>query len=368
MGAHPGGLFAGDLPVDGYGEDYDFWVDARAAIARDDYDEWIRHWVLDVPRPGRVPATGSGQSGSPRSAPRRDADSWQVDEPRTRPISTRPSNRWEVAAALRRPAPRRPGVRRSARTRCSPARASRTSRRGSASTAARSAGSDVQLTAEIGLWGYDPTPADPFVLNHRNFPSATMLGDAAMVLGTLVGGPGTTTIGCLGGAQVDRHGNINSTLDSRRPVPRRLGWRQRRRERRGRGGRGRHADAAAHAARVRVHHVAGSRCARARHRSRHCSRRRDATDELVLTAVPERDGPLAERIDAARAACGWELAVAADVARARRTDCGGDRGAAALGPARLVPPRPLKPRMRCQRRRATARYASTGCGWPNRKP
>ena len=31
MGAHPGGLYVGDLPVDGYGEDYDFWVEARAA-------------------------------------------------------------------------------------------------------------------------------------------------------------------------------------------------------------------------------------------------------------------------------------------------------------------------------------------------
>ena len=40
----------------------------------------------------------------------------------------------------------------------------------------------IELTAEIGLWGYDAVPADPFVLNHRNFPTATMLGDAAMVL------------------------------------------------------------------------------------------------------------------------------------------------------------------------------------------
>src|SRR5438093_8869313 len=48
MGAHPGGLFAGSLPVDGYGEDYEFWVDARAATRRDDYDDWIRHWVLEV--------------------------------------------------------------------------------------------------------------------------------------------------------------------------------------------------------------------------------------------------------------------------------------------------------------------------------
>ncbi len=34
MGAHPGGLYAGAVPVDGYGEDYDFWVDARAAHPR----------------------------------------------------------------------------------------------------------------------------------------------------------------------------------------------------------------------------------------------------------------------------------------------------------------------------------------------
>jgi acyl CoA:acetate/3-ketoacid CoA transferase beta subunit len=38
-----------------------------------------------------------------------------------------------------------------------------------------------------------------------------MLGDASLVLGTLVGGPGTTTVACLGGAQVDRFGNVNST-------------------------------------------------------------------------------------------------------------------------------------------------------------
>ena len=38
-----------------------------------------------------------------------------------------------------------------------------------------------------------------------------------MVLGTLVGGAGTTTIGCLGGAQIDRFGNVNSTRIEPRP-------------------------------------------------------------------------------------------------------------------------------------------------------
>jgi acyl CoA:acetate/3-ketoacid CoA transferase beta subunit len=38
-----------------------------------------------------------------------------------------------------------------------------------------------------------------------------------MVLGALVGGAGTTTIGCLGGAQIDKTGNINSTHIVPRP-------------------------------------------------------------------------------------------------------------------------------------------------------
>jgi len=61
-----------------------------------------------------------------------------------------------------------------------------------------------------------------------------MLGDAAMVLGTLVGGEGTTTIGCLGGAQIDRFGNVNSTRIEPRPFLVGSGGGQRRREHRDR--------------------------------------------------------------------------------------------------------------------------------------
>jgi hypothetical protein len=34
-----------------------------------------------------------------------------------------------------------------------------------------------------------------------------------------------------------------------------------------------------------------------------------ATSELVLAAMPSGDSPIADRIAAAQAACGWELAV-----------------------------------------------------------
>src|SRR6202044_939497 len=73
------------------------------------------------------------------------------------------------------------------------------------------AGRDVMLTAELGLWGYQPTPADPYIFNQRVFPATPYLSDASAVLGMVIGGPGTTTVGCLGAAEVDRNGSLNST-------------------------------------------------------------------------------------------------------------------------------------------------------------
>ncbi len=215
MGAHPGGLFTRGLPVDGYGEDYEFWVEARAATRRDDYDAWIRHWVLDVETQEQwLDKLGGARIEALRA--KAQSDSWHADQAAHPPDLDAPANAWERAAVW--------GARYLAgRVQATHANAVLAGA-GVANLAAwlgvqlaREAGCDVQLTAEIGLWGYDATPADPFVLNHRNFPSATMLNDAQTVLGALVGGYGTTTIGCLGGAQVDRFGNINSTHIAPRP-------------------------------------------------------------------------------------------------------------------------------------------------------
>ncbi|MGZ8762113.1 MAG: CoA-transferase [Acidimicrobiia bacterium] len=210
LGAHPGGLYPGSLPVDGYGEDYDFWVDARNATRNDDYGEWIQRWILGP----ETHAAYLEQLGPDRVATlrrRADRDSWQDDAAEHPPDLEAPINAWERAATF--------GARHLAERVIALDAHAVLAGAGVANLAAwlgvdlaRAAGSRVELTAEIGLWGYDPTPADPFVLNHRNFPSATMLGDASLVLGSLVGGAGTTTIACLGGAQIDRVGNVNSTL------------------------------------------------------------------------------------------------------------------------------------------------------------
>jgi acyl CoA:acetate/3-ketoacid CoA transferase beta subunit/acyl CoA:acetate/3-ketoacid CoA transferase alpha subunit len=205
LGAHPGGCFARDLPVEGYAEDYDFWIEARAATRRDDYDDWIRRWILE-------PADQNdylGRLGPPRVAAlrARAAQGPPAPEP---PGQDRPPNAWEHAAVW--------GARTVAERVVAAGHDAVLAGAGVANLAAwlgvraaRSGGSRVELCAEIGLWGYDPVPGDPFVLNHHNFPTATVLADASFVLGVVAGGAHTRLLGCLGAAQVDRDGNLNTT-------------------------------------------------------------------------------------------------------------------------------------------------------------
>jgi acyl CoA:acetate/3-ketoacid CoA transferase beta subunit len=210
MGAHPGGLFSRDLPVEPYGEDLDFWSSARAASHGSEYDEWIEKWVLGPASQGEyIERLPEGRVARLRS--RAAADSWRDDEAAFPPDLSSPVNSWEAAAVH--------GGRYLARRVIDLGADAVLAGAGVANLAAwlavymaRAEGSGVVLTAELGLWGYEPTPADPFVFNHRSFPTATMLGDADLVLGTLVSGPGTAVVGCLGAAQIDRGGNINSTL------------------------------------------------------------------------------------------------------------------------------------------------------------
>jgi len=321
LGAHPGGLFTGALPADGYGEDYDFWVEARAATRRvatsegadaePSFDDWIRHWVLEVDSQEEyLERLGPERVGALRAkaAP----ESWLTDQVEFPPDLTSPPNRWELAAAW--------GARHlTERVLALDADAVLAGAGVANLTAwlavadARARGSDVQLTAEIGLWGYDPTPADPFVLNHRNFWRSTMLNDAATVLGTLVGGAGATTLACLGGAQVDRHGNVNSTLIPDGPFLV------------GSGGGNDVASVCAEAIVVALlapqrtpadcgYITSPGRAVGALVTDLGTLEKLDPDGELVLTAVPAGPEPIAERIAAARAACGWDLAVGPSVA------------------------------------------------------
>jgi acyl CoA:acetate/3-ketoacid CoA transferase alpha subunit/acyl CoA:acetate/3-ketoacid CoA transferase beta subunit len=208
-GAHPGGCYAPGLPVRSYGEDVAHWSAAAEAAARNEFDAYVDQWVLG-------PATHEDylEQVGPEQLKwlegRSDPLSWKADAD-AHPIVDDPAiTLWERAASL--------GAREVERVVTDIDADAVLAGAGVANLAAwvavgraRAAGHNVMLTAELGLWGYQPTPADPYIFNQRVFPATPYLSDASAVLGMVIGGPGTTTVGCLGAAEVDRNGSLNST-------------------------------------------------------------------------------------------------------------------------------------------------------------
>ncbi|MCJ7791703.1 MAG: glutaconate CoA-transferase, partial [Dehalococcoidia bacterium] len=74
---------------------------------------------------------------------------------------------------------------------------------------------NVELMVELGYYGNSPRPAEPFVLNFGNFPTCKMLTETIDTIGVFTCGTTNRCIGVLGGGQVDKFGNINSTMVSK---------------------------------------------------------------------------------------------------------------------------------------------------------
>ncbi len=209
FGAHPGGCYAPGLPMQSYGEDIAFWSMAAEAAAKGTFDDFAQEWV-------HTPSTHDdylaklGDDHLRWLQGRSDPSSWKKDADAT-PVPDDPAvTRWEQAAAF--------GAREVELVVADVGADAVLAGAGVANLAAwvavaraRAAGSGVTLTAELGMLGYEPTPADPYIFNHRVFPDTPYLSDASTVLGMVIGGPGTRTVGCLGAAEVDKDGQLNST-------------------------------------------------------------------------------------------------------------------------------------------------------------
>ena len=307
FGAHPGGVFAPGLPVDSYGEDIPFWNEIAAA-SKGDYDDWARHWCREVTTHEEyLRRLGPDRLDWLRG--RSDPDSWRADAEAHPVDEAAPVTPQEIVAAIsaREIAARVVAI--GADAILAGAGISNLAA-WVAGEAVKGKGSRVRLTAEMGMWDYAPTPADPYIFNHRSFPGARMLNDCSSVLGLVVSGPNTRTIGALSGAEIDRHGNINSTQIPGASFVL---------------GSGGAADVAAHADECVVSVVAHprrlvGRCAYVTSPGHHVTavctdlgilRKRDG--ELCLAAVISGEGSLEERVKLMKAACGWELSVDRDL-------------------------------------------------------
>jgi acyl CoA:acetate/3-ketoacid CoA transferase alpha subunit/acyl CoA:acetate/3-ketoacid CoA transferase beta subunit len=75
----------------------------------------------------------------------------------------------------------------------------------------REQGIEFTLMAETGMYGFDPRPSDPFLINYRNLPTCTMLTDVFESLGLHSCGALNACLATVGAGQIDKFGNINST-------------------------------------------------------------------------------------------------------------------------------------------------------------
>ena len=213
-GGHPSGCNAhGIAGIEGYAVDNPFISELRKACKRSEtLEAWMDQWVLScsdhpayLKRLGEPRVTTLKEKSHP--------DSWRDELEAIRPQmrEDESANAMErmVIAATREIISR--VKQKKYRTLLAGIGASNLAA-WLATYLLRQEGYEIDVMAEIGFFGYLPRPADPFIFNLSNIPTCKMLTDIPEVLGLLMSGETQCCLGALSAAQVDRFGNLNSTV------------------------------------------------------------------------------------------------------------------------------------------------------------
>ncbi len=212
-GAHPGGVMQHGLPgFDAYFPDYDFMAEVNNAT-RDEgqFDQWIKTWITDIQdHPHYLEKLGTqkllylkGKAAPDAWLPETVSESENID-------FAKPPNALErlVTAAGHVIAER-----------CKAGKyKNMLAGIGLSNLAAWLAAyglqgteHEVDLMAEIGMYGYLPRTSDPSVFSFHNMHACKMLSNIETVLGYNVGGADNRCLGVMGAGMIDPHGNANST-------------------------------------------------------------------------------------------------------------------------------------------------------------
>ncbi|MFP3898393.1 MAG: CoA-transferase [Dehalococcoidia bacterium] len=213
-GAHPAGMPNCGLPeFEHYFEDYDFLIDVREA-SRDEqrFSEWIQYWILDCrDHEAYLSKLGAKRLGHLRA--KAGPDAWKEE------AMTGISNQdfTEGANPLERMVVTAAQVIIDRFVACG--YKTMLAGAGLSNLAAwlatyklKEKGHDVDLIAEIGMYGHLPRASDPFIFSYHNMHTCKMLSNVETALGVLVGGSSSRCLGVLAGGQIDKCGNVNSTM------------------------------------------------------------------------------------------------------------------------------------------------------------
>ena len=215
-GSHPYGNYATGIPeLRAYANDYPFMTGHRAAQNSTElYDEWLERWVYE-PKSAVDYLARLGADRLDALEYLAGAETWREELE-------------HHAAALDEEMPATPieeMIVQAARRVCERVRDGGfdlvLSGVGQAALAAWLAshladerGIEFALAAETGMYGHDPRPADPFLVNYRNMPTTTLLSDVFETLGLHACGASNRCLTTLGAGQLDRFGNVNSSWNA----------------------------------------------------------------------------------------------------------------------------------------------------------
>lgn len=213
-GAHPGGCHTYGIELlEPYALDNSFILELRQAGRNEkDIDAWIKEWVLAcVEREKYLNKLGQNRLNELKD--KAHPEFWENNLASILPNSqlTKPANSLErmIVAASRKIISILRGKK--YKTLLAGIGASHLAA-WLANYFLRNEGYEVDLMAEIGFFGYLPRLADPYIFNFTNIPTCKMLSDIPEILGLFTGGHSSACLGILSAAQVDRFGNLNSTI------------------------------------------------------------------------------------------------------------------------------------------------------------
>ena len=213
LGSHPYGLYNPGLPgVSGYVEDYKFIVELQKICRKPEaFQKWIEEWILGTEDHQAFLAKlgeervfyllGMGQETA-----------WELEaSPKWLEMAHPAYNEEEMmvvaSARIMMERIRKEGL----RTVLAGVGYSNLAA-WLACTKLKEEGYDVELMAELGIFGYSPRPGEPFLFSNRNLPTCKMMADVMVVLGTLAAGAANQALGAIGAAQIDKNGHVNSTF------------------------------------------------------------------------------------------------------------------------------------------------------------
>ena len=212
-GAHPAGMPNCGLPeFEHYFEDYDFLTECREA-SRDEqrFSEWIKHWILDCQDHDDYLAK-LGRDRLLYLKEKAHSDSWKDEIAAEIPnvdFKEEP-NSLEKTVVTAAQVINHKFIAGGYKTILAGVGLSHLAC-WLAAYRLKEKGYDVDLMAEIGMYGHLPRASDPFIFSYHNMHTSKILTNVETVLGVFVGGSSNQCLGVLAGGQIDKYGNVNST-------------------------------------------------------------------------------------------------------------------------------------------------------------